>query len=50
MAGFAGFVFNLIFFGSVACIAGRLGYFDTEEEKAARRRDAMVKNPATNQR
>lgn len=46
MAGFVGFVCNLMFFGSVFYIAGRLGYLDTDEEKVARRHKAMPSDPA----
>lgn len=45
MAGFVGFVFNLMFFGTVFYIAGRMGYLDTEEEKEIRRRTTSSNVP-----
>lgn len=39
LGGLAAFVFYMIFFGTIFYVAGRLGYLDTDEEKAIRRRN-----------
>ena len=39
IGGFAAFVFYMIFFGTIFYVAGRLGYLDTDEEKAVRLRN-----------